>query len=342
MASRCPGRGRRVRSRFGRRRPAAEVDLSTVVGSVALPHPLLGASGTAGYGAELAQYFDLSTVGGIVTKSLAPFEWAGNPAPRVHETAGGMINSVGLQGPGVEAWLDHELPELLATGTRVVASIWGRTVADYEAAATMLADAPAGVIAVEVNISCPNTEDGGKMFAHSVAATTEVVEATSGCKRPRWAKLSPNTLEVAEIALAAAGAGAEAVTLTNTLIGMAIDPETGRPRLGGVTGGLSGPAMHPVAVRAVYQTAQADPHLPIIGVGGVASAADVVEFLLAGARAVQIGTATFADPRSLARIGAELATWCSRRGITRVADLIGGAHPDWPQPLSSTSTLTNP
>ncbi len=316
-----------MRMRWPRTRDGAAVDLTATIGDVVLPNPVMGASGTAGYGAELAAYMDLSKVGAIVTKSLACFAWDGNPAPRVHETTGGMINSVGLQGPGVERWLAHELPELVATGSRVVASIWGRTVEDYATAATMLADAPDQVIAVEVNISCPNTEDRGKMFAHSHEATAAVLEATSGCGRPRWAKLSPNTPDVADIAVTAAAHGASAVTLTNTLIGMVIDPETRAPRLGGRTGGLSGPAIRPVAVRAVYDTRHAAPDLPIIGVGGIASASDALEFVMAGANAVQVGTATFADPRSVARIRDELTRWCRDHGVASVAELIGAAHP---------------
>jgi dihydroorotate dehydrogenase (NAD+) catalytic subunit len=316
-------------SRFRHRPPAGErspVDLTTNVGSVELANPVMTASGTAGHGSELAAYVDLSSIGALVVKSLSADPWPGNPAPRVHETAAGMINSIGLQGPGVAAWLSDELPAVLDTGARVVVSIWGTTVGDYERAAKMLLDAPDGVIAVEVNVSCPNHHDRDRMFAHSPATTAEAVEAASVCGLPMWAKLSPNVSDIASIAAAAAGAGAEAVTLVNTVLGMAIDPETRRPRLGAGGGGLSGPAIHPVAVRAVYDVHAALPDLPIVGVGGVARGVDAVELILAGASAVQVGTATFADPRSVERVRDELEDWCRAHGVSAVRDLIGDAH----------------
>ncbi|HEX7097495.1 MAG TPA: dihydroorotate dehydrogenase [Acidimicrobiales bacterium] len=303
-----------------------EPDLATRVGSIVLPNPLMTASGTAGHGAELAGYVDLAALGAVVVKSLSAEPWAGNPAPRLHEATAGMVNSVGLQGPGVEAWLEHELPALARTGARVVASIWGHTVDDFARAAAMLAGAPAAVIAVEVNVSCPNLEDRRRMFAHSASATQEAVDATKACGLPRWAKLSPNVHDIVEIADAAARGGAEAVTLVNTLLAIAIDAETRRPVLGAVRGGLSGPAMKPVALRAVYDCHEALPDLPVIGVGGVTSAPDVVEFLLAGACAVQVGTASFADPRTLDRLRVELAQWCWQHGVRSITELIGGAH----------------
>jgi len=247
-------------------------DLSARVGSVVLPNPVMTASGTAGHGTELAAYLDLGGLGAVVVKSLAAFPWAGNPAPRLHPAGEGMLNSVGLQGPGVEAWLADVLPALLATGARVVASIWGRTVEEFAAAAAALAAAPAGVVAVEVNVSCPNLEDRRRMFAHSPSATRDALAATAACGRPRWAKLSPNAADLAEVAAAAREGGAEAVTLVNTLLGMAIDPDTRRPRLGGGGGGLSGPPLRPVALRAVWDVHAALPDLPIVGVGGVARA----------------------------------------------------------------------
>ncbi|MCU0260590.1 MAG: dihydroorotate dehydrogenase, partial [Ilumatobacteraceae bacterium] len=222
------------------------VDLRVRVGSVELPNPVMTASGTAGYGTELAAYLDLAGLGAVVTKSLAAYAWAGNPAPRLHPVDAGMLNAVGLQGPGVEHWLEHVLPDLLATGARVVASIWGRTVDDYARAAAMLAEAPPGVVAVEVNLSCPNLEGRGGIFAHDAALSAEVIGATAACLRPRWAKLSANTDRIVDVAGAVADAGAEAVTLINTLLGMAIDARTKRPALGAGGGGLSGPAIHPV------------------------------------------------------------------------------------------------
>lgn len=303
---------------------AGRVDLTTTVGSVRLPSPIMTAAGTAGHGAELGAYVDLPTLGAVVVKSLAHFECLGNPPIRVHETPAGMINSVGLQGPGVAAWLSDELPDLQRARARVVASIWGRTVADYELAAKELADAPSDVIAVEVNISCPNTEAGNAMFAHSTDMTTEVLAVTEACGRPRWAKLSPNIGPgLPDIAAAAVAGGAEAVTLVNTYFGLSIDPVTGRARLGGGGGGVSGPAIRPMAVRAVADVRAAHPDLPIIGVGGISGAEDVVQFARAGANAVQVGTATFADPRTVGRLATDLTRWCAKHGVESYAELVG-------------------
>jgi len=293
---------------------------------VTLPNPVMTASGTAGHGAELAAYMDLSSLGAFVVKSLSAEPWAGNPAPRLHETAAGMLNSVGLQNPGVEAWLEHELPGLTATGARVVASIWGTSVEAYAKAAAMLAQAPPEIVAVEVNLSCPNIEERRHMFAHSAQGTAEALEASAACGRPRWAKLSPNVTDLTEIAGAALGAGAEALTLVNTVMGMAIDPETRRPRLGAGGGGLSGAAIRPVAVRAVYECRQAFPEAPIVGVGGVAAGEDAAELMLAGADAIQVGTATFFEPRAPLRILHELERWCRRHGVKQVRELRGAAH----------------
>ena len=293
-----------------------------------LPNPVLLASGTAGHGAELAPYLDLASLGAVVVKSLLADPWAGNPAPRVLETPSGMLNSVGLQGPGVAVWLEEELPELLATGARVVASIWGRTVQDYADAAELLAGAPAGVVAVEVNVSCPNVEDRRRMFAHDPESTERAIAATAACGRPRWAKLSPNVTDLVGIAEAAARGGAEAVTLVNTVMGMAIDTTTRRYRLGAGGGGLSGAAMHPVAVRAVHDVRAALPELPIVGVGGVVDGETAAELLLAGASAVQVGTATFAEPRAGAHVLAGLARWCDEQGVRHVVEVVGAVHED--------------
>jgi dihydroorotate dehydrogenase (NAD+) catalytic subunit len=301
-------------------------DLRTTVGSVTLPTPVLTASGTAGHGAELARYVDLSVIGAVVVKSMSAEPWPGNPPPRVHETPAGMINSVGLQGEGATAWLRDELPPLVATGARVVASIWGRSVEDYALVAKVLADAPAEVVAVEVNVSCPNVEDRGRMFAHSPERTAEVVAATEPCGRPRWAKLSPNVTDLVPIAAAARDSGAEAVTLINTMMGMVIDVDARRPLLGAGGGGLSGPAIHPIAVRAVYDVAAALPDLPIVGVGGVANGETAVELLLAGASAVEVGTASFADPRAVAHVQDGVEEWCRRHGVAAIQDVIGAAH----------------
>ena len=312
---------------MARRRVSKEpVDLTTTVGSVALANPVMTASGTAGHGDELGAYVDLSTLGAVVVKSLSPEPWAGNAAPRVHETPGGMINSVGLQGPGVRKWLEEELPAVIATGATVVASIWGTTIEDYAKAAELLRDAPIEVVAVEVNVSCPNLHDRNRMFAHAPETTAEAIQAASVCGRPMWAKLSPNVSDLASIAKAAHSAGADAVTLVNTVLGMAIDTETRTYRLGGGGGGLSGPAIHPVAVRAVHDVHAAYPEIPIIGVGGVARGVDAIELMMAGASAIQVGTASFADPRSVARVLKEIEVWCAEHSIGSVRELIGVVH----------------
>jgi dihydroorotate dehydrogenase (NAD+) catalytic subunit len=307
------------------------MNLKTRVGSLILRNPVMTASGTAGHGAELAGYFDLSELGAVVVKSVSAEPWDGNPSPRLLPLGAGMLNSVGLQNRGMARWLAEELPPLAATGASVVASIWGFTAGAFESAAAALirAGVPAGVIAVEANISCPNVEDRRRMFAHSCAGVSEAVGAAAhglGGALPLWAKLSPNVTDLPELAGAARAAGAEAVTLINTVMGLALDPATGTPRLGGGGGGLSGPAIHPVAVRAVYDCRAAWPDLPIVGVGGVATGTDAAELLAAGADAVQVGTATFADPRAPARILQELAEWCASHGIEDLDAWKGTAH----------------
>ena len=297
------------------------IDTRVTVGSVELRTPVMTASGTAGYGTELAGYLDLGALGAVVTKSLAAYEWPGNPAPRLHPTPQGMINAVGLQGPGVQYWLDHVVGDLVATGATVVASIWGRRLEDYAEAAELLAAAPPEVVAVEVNLSCPNLEGRGSIFAHDVSLSADVIAATAACGRPRWAKLSANTDRIIDVADAVMGAGAEAVTCINTLLGLAYDPTTLAPTLGAGGGGLSGRAIHPVAVRAVHDVHRALPDVPIIGVGGVASAWDAIELMLAGATAVQVGTASFADPSAAAAIQTGLVDWATERGLPRLADI---------------------
>ncbi|MGI8755262.1 MAG: dihydroorotate dehydrogenase [Acidimicrobiales bacterium] len=296
------------------------------VGSVELRNPVMTASGTAGHGGELAPYLDLASLGAVVTKSVAADPWPGNAAPRIFEATAGMLNAVGLQGLGVAAWVSDELPPLLATGATVVASIWGRSIDDYRRAAEVLADVPEAVVAVEVNLSCPNVEDRSAMFAHSVDATEAAMAATAGCGRPRWAKLSPNVGDLVPIVDAAVRGGAEAVTLINTVMGMAIDPATATYRLGNGGGGLSGPAIHPIAVRAVHDVAAARSGLPIVGVGGVVDAETAAELLVAGASAVQVGTATFADPRAPSRVAVGLVDWCRTHGVRDVGDLRGTIH----------------
>ncbi|MCY3578124.1 MAG: dihydroorotate dehydrogenase [bacterium] len=311
------------------RRGFQSLELETAIGSVLLPNPVMTASGTVGHSTELARYLDYSELGAVVVKSLAPYEWPGNPAPRVHPVPAGMINSVGLQGPGLPRWLAEELPAQAASGARVVVSIWGRTLDDYAAASELLAsaDGPAmeAVVAVEVNVSCPNLEDRGRMFSHSATMTQAALAATESCGLPRWAKLSA-TGDLVEIAAAAVEAGAEALTLINTLLGMVVDTESRKPVLGGGGGGVSGRAIGPVAVRSVYDVYAAMPDVPIIGVGGIASGSGAVEMMMAGASAVQVGTATFADPQAPTKILRELARWCASHDVSRLNELIGAAH----------------
>ncbi len=302
------------------------MDLSARIGDVTLPNPVMTASGTAGHGDELKAYMNLGELGAVVVKSVSAQPWQGNPAPRLHPVNAGMMNAVGLQNPGADAWRTEELPGLIKTGARVVASIWGFSVEDYKAAADALAACGPEVVAVEVNLSCPNVEDRRQMFAHDPIKAAAAMEATAGCGRPRWAKLSPNVTDIVSIAGAVLEAGASAVTLINTVMGLAIDPATGKARLGNGGGGLSGAAIHPVAVRAVFDVRAAFPDAAIVGVGGVESGETAAELLAAGANAVQVGTATFADPRAPRQVLRDLAAWCASNGINALDDLVGRAH----------------
>jgi dihydroorotate dehydrogenase (NAD+) catalytic subunit len=298
-------------------------ELRTTVGDVTLDCAILTASGTAGHSDELAAYGDLRELGAVVVKSLAAFPWEGNPAPRVAPAGDAMINAVGLSGPGVAHWRERDLPKLLQRGASVVASIWGRTVDEFADAAVQLAGAD--VLAVEVNASCPNLEGRNAMFAHSATATADVVRAAAAAGLPRWVKLSPNTPDLVDIAAAAVAAGAGALVLTNTVLGLMIDIETGRAALGNGGGGLSGEPILPIALRAVYDVRHAFPDIPIVGVGGIQSGADVVAMLMAGANAVEIGTATFRDPRAPWRIRRETQQWLVAHGET-VSSVSGRAH----------------
>lgn len=295
------------------------------VGGVRLANPVMTASGTAGHDTELSEYFDVSLLGAVVVKSLYHEPWPGNPAPRVHLAGAGMMNAVGLEGPGVAAWCEESLPRLRAAGATTVASIWGRSVDEYRTAAAQLAP-HAGYVAVEVNLSCPNLEGRNSIFAHDPVLSAEVVAAVSGVSNvPVWAKLSANTDRIVEVAGAVAGAGAAAVTLINTMLGMQFDTVTRRPSLGNGGGGLSGPPIHPVAVRAVHDVAVALPGVDIIGVGGITSGRDAVEMMLAGAKAVQVGTATFARPDASLRILQGAAREARRAGASSWAELSGAA-----------------
>ncbi len=302
--------------------------MSVRLGAVELSNPIVAASGTYGHGAEVARQGDPTHIGAVTTKSVSADPWPGNPAPRVHETPAGMLNSVGLQNPGVDRWRDEELPALLDTGARVIASIWGRSVDDFARAAKGVAEVADRLVALEVNVSCPNLEGRSEMFAHSADATRAAVDAAvaQAGHLPVFAKLSPNVTDLASIAAAAIDGGAVGLTLINTLLGMVIDPETRRPRLGNVGGGLSGPAIRPVAVRTVHEMHAEFPEVPIIGTGGVASGEDAVEMLLAGATAVGVGTASFRDPRAPQKVAVELERWCRRHGVEAVAELTGAVE----------------
>ncbi len=309
---------------------ARAVDLRVRLGELELPNPIVTASGTFGLGDEVARLCDPSQLGAVTVKSLTAYEWPGNPAPRLHMTTGGMLNSVGLQGPGVERWLEAELPALRARGARVIASLWGRTVDDFGHAAKMLHPARAELVAVEVNVSCPNLEDRSRIFAHAPEPTAAAVGAVSaaGLGLPVFAKLSPTVADLTDIAVAALDAGATGLTLINTALGLLVDAERRRPVLGAGGGGLSGPAIKPLALRVVHDVARALPGTPIIGTGGVTTGVDAVEMLLAGATAVGVGTATFRDPRAPAQIGRQLARWCAAHRVARVGDLVGKLEDD--------------
>jgi dihydroorotate dehydrogenase (NAD+) catalytic subunit len=303
-------------------------DLRARLGHVELPSPVLTAAGCAGTGRELAQFIDVARVGAIVTKSIMIEPRAGRPTPRTAETPSGMLNAVGLQGPGIDAFLQRDLPWLLSRGARAVVSVAGGTVREYAELAARLSDA-AGVTAIEVNLSCPNAENRGQVFSGQPDAAARVVEAVRRCARydiPVFAKLSADVTDIVGVARACVAAGADGLSMINTMLGMVIDTETMRPAVAGVTGGLSGPAIRPVAVRCVWQVRQALPDVPIIGIGGVRTGRDALELILAGASLVGVGTAIFHDPSACARIQHELEEELARRGVERLAEVTGLAH----------------
>jgi len=299
--------------------------LSVELGPLALDNPITTASGTFGYGLEFADFLDLSALGAICTKGLSLGPHAGNPPPRICETAAGMLNAIGLQNVGTEAFLAEKLPKLRELGVTVIANVWGDVEEDYVAVVRALEEA-VGIAAVELNISCPNVERGGMLFGNSPSATSSLVaRVRAATVRPLIVKLSPNAPDLVESARAAHESGADVLSLINTLVGMAIDPETARPRLSFGTGGLSGPAIKPLAVRMVYQVARALPGVPLMGIGGISDLSDVLEFLAAGATAVQIGTANFRDPSVSGRLVSELSAYCEARQVS-VRELVGRAH----------------
>jgi dihydroorotate dehydrogenase (NAD+) catalytic subunit len=306
----------------------AVVDMSTTLGRFALPNPVLTASGCAGAGRELAQFFDLAEIGGVVTKSIMLKARSGRATPRMAETPSGMLNSIGLQGPGVESFLANDLPWLVDQGARAVVSIAGSSVDDYAKLATKVRDA-GGASMLEVNISCPNVEDRGQVFACDPKAAYGVVQAVRRATKgemPVFAKLSPDVTDIVEIATACVDAGADGLSMINTLLGMVIDTDTLRPTLAGVTGGLSGPAIRPVALRCVWQVHAAMPDIPILGMGGIRTGLDALQFVLAGASAVSVGTEVFHDPSAPVRVLAELTEALAVRGFDKLSDAVGLAH----------------
>ncbi|MBG0829456.1 dihydroorotate dehydrogenase [Planomonospora sp. ID67723] len=304
------------------------VDMRTYLGHVELANPVVTAAGCAGSGSELAQFFDLGRIGAVTTRSITMAPRAGRPTPRMAETPSGLLNAVGLQGPGVDAFLARELPWLAQRNVRTVVSIGGGTVAEYTALARRLNDAP-GVTAVEVNLSCPNIEDRGRVFARDGGASAEVIASVRAVMRydvPVVAKLSPDTADIVSVARACVDGGADALSMINNPLGMSIDTETMLPALAAGTGGLSGPAIRPLAVRCVWQVRTALPGVPIIGMGGVLTGRDAFELILAGACVVAVGTALFHDPYACTRVLRELEELVAARGYQRLADVIGLAH----------------
>jgi dihydroorotate dehydrogenase (NAD+) catalytic subunit len=293
-----------------------------------LPSPMLTASGCAAAGRELDQFFDITAIGAIVTKSVMLQPRSGRPTPRMAETPSGMLNSIGLQGPGIDRFIDHDLAWLSDRGARTIVSIAGGTVDEYAKLAARLRIAR-GISAIEVNISCPNVENRGQVFACDIGSAADVIQAVKRHSDPRmpiFAKLSPDVTDIVSIAGSVVRAGATGVSVINTLLGMVINPDTMRPHLAGVTGGLSGPAIRPVAVRCVWQIRQAFPDLPIIGMGGIRTGLDALEFILAGANAVSVGTVVFHDPGAPMRIHGELQRALAERGFSSLAQAVSYAH----------------
>jgi len=304
--------------------PSAAIDLGVNVAGIALKNPIIAASGTFGYGVEFEDVVHLAKLGGFVVKGLSKEPMIGNPPPRLWETAAGMLNAIGLQNIGAPAFLEEKLPHLREIKNIVVmANIFGYAREDYERTIEILNDGE-GIAAYELNVSCPNTAHGGMQFGSDPRSLDEVVTtAKRVAKRPLIVKLSPNVTSIAQMAYVAQESGADALSLVNTFVAMAIDPETRKPRIANVTAGLSGPAIKPIAVRMVYDAAHAV-KIPVIGMGGISTPEDVIEFMLAGASAVQIGTASYWDPCATEKIVDGVETWCRDHHVTKIADLIGG------------------
>ena len=304
------------------------LDFSTKIGSKRFSNPIFTASGCASSGQELSQFFPLSELGAIVTKSIMTKPRTGRATPRMAETPSGMLNSIGLQGPGIDTFLEKDIPWLVEQKAKIIVSIAGETVDEYGVLSRRLR-AVSGISAVEVNISCPNVENRGQVFAcypDTAVAVIEAVRRNIGGELPIIAKLSPDVTDIVEIAASVINAGVDGLALINTLLGMVIDTNTMKPKLAGKTGGLSGPAIRPVAVRAIYQVHQAFPNTPIVGMGGVASGRDAFELILAGASAVSIGTATFGNPNAAMQIKEQLSELLIQKGFNDFRDAIGFAH----------------
>ena len=302
--------------------------MSTTLGSAWFPSPIFTASGCASSGKELAQFFALRDIGAVVTKSVMTKPRHGRPTPRMAETPSGMLNSIGLQGPGIDSFLANDVPWLLEQKARVIVSIAGETIEEYATLARKLRSV-SGLSAVEVNISCPNVENRGLVFACDPDASRRVIDGvrkTIGGELPIIAKLSPDVTDLPSIARGVVDAGADALALINTVLGMVINLDSMRPHLGGKTGGLSGPAIKPVAVRAIYQVHAALPHVPILGMGGVSNGRDALELILAGASGVSVGTASFGNPTALIQIRDELQTLLAARGFATLSQAVGYAH----------------
>jgi dihydroorotate dehydrogenase (NAD+) catalytic subunit len=298
------------------------MDLSVRIGSLILKNPLIAASGCFGYGVEYADIVDLSSLGGVAVKGLFLAEREGHPPPRIVETPAGMLNAIGLQGIGVRRFVDEKLPDLRARNATVIVNVCGTTIGEYVEVSRMLADTE-GVGAIELNISCPNIKEGGITFGCSLTGTFDVVSAVRKVTRlPVIPKLTPNVTDVASFARAAEDAGADAVSLVNTFLAMVIDVETRRPKLSNIVGGLSGPAIRPIAVRMVYECRQTV-KIPILGMGGIADARDALEFMIAGASAVQVGTANFVDPFIWPKLIDGIEHYLQRHHVDRISDLVG-------------------
>ncbi len=304
------------------------VDFSTTIGNAWFPSPIFTASGCASSGRELAQFFPLHDIGGVVTKSVMNKVRTGRPTPRMAETASGMLNSIGLQGPGIDAFIAKDIPYLIEQKARIIVSIAGETIEEYATLARKLRSV-SGISAVEVNISCPNVENRGLVFACDPEASRRVIDGvrrTLGGELPIIAKLSPDVTDLVSIAKGVVDAGADVLALINTVLGMVINLDTMRPHLGGKTGGLSGPAIKPIAIRAVYQVHEAMPKTPILGMGGISNGRDALEMIAAGASGVSIGTASFGNPMALMNISKELKELLAVKGFASVRDAVGFAH----------------